>query len=268
RLSLAAVPSSSKPRSSASYSSCFAVLKPKCRDASLPSRPNTYVLGIAINSYSRAISPARSRTISKSTGTFCKNASAASEVLSSLTPMMTSPSSAYLRCIPSSHGSERRHGPHQEAQKSTTTTLPRYFEMSRSAAESSAAATAGSSETRRKEAAKKPLATRLCARVTIMRRLPSCWWIPGRETCSRGKSFAMGEVFFLSRPLKPVRQEVASEGMSRLFFQTPNAIFLDPYDDDFEPAATAAHRPVCRSGVDFPRFSSVVGAKRHAGTGP
>jgi hypothetical protein len=40
--------------------------------------------------------------------------------------MMVKPSSAYFWCIALSHGNERRHGTHQEAQKSSTTTLPAY----------------------------------------------------------------------------------------------------------------------------------------------
>jgi hypothetical protein len=44
-----------------------------------------------------------------------------------------------------------------------------------------------------------------------------------------------GQRFLLSRPLKSVRQEVASEGVSRLFFRTPHAIFLDNYDGTADP---------------------------------
>src|SRR5262245_41790657 len=38
--------------------------------------------------------------------------------------MISSPSGPYLRCIEFSHGNERRHGTHQDAQKSTQTTRP------------------------------------------------------------------------------------------------------------------------------------------------
>jgi hypothetical protein len=63
--------------------------------------------------------PASSKTTGKLGGNCARNLSVSARFLSTLTATMARPLPPYFCCISFIHGNERRHGPHQEAQKST-----------------------------------------------------------------------------------------------------------------------------------------------------
>src|SRR5471032_3064590 len=62
--------------------------------------------------------------MAKRAGVVVRNWRASALLASTLTPMICRPLAPYLACISFIHGKDWRHGPHQEAQKSTYTTLP------------------------------------------------------------------------------------------------------------------------------------------------
>ena len=57
-------------------------------------------------------------------GVSARNPSASARSLSTFTPTISRPAAPYFSCIAFSQGNERRHGTHQDAQKSTQTTRP------------------------------------------------------------------------------------------------------------------------------------------------
>src|SRR5680860_345775 len=64
----------------------------------------------------------------KVAGIWLRNSAAASGFWSTLTATISKPWFSYLACISFIQGKDWRHGPHQEAQKSSNTTLPRKSE--------------------------------------------------------------------------------------------------------------------------------------------
>src|SRR5688572_21132190 len=81
-------------------------------------------LGIVCTPNSLASAAAGSKRSANSAGTSARKPSASARSLSRFTAMICRPAGPYLRCIEFNHGNERRHGTHQDAQKSTQTTRP------------------------------------------------------------------------------------------------------------------------------------------------
>jgi hypothetical protein len=82
------------------------------------------VVGIATTPNASPACPETSRRIVNVTGTESRNAMIASSFVSSVRPRTRRPCAPYFVCRPSSAGKLARHGTHQGAQKSRTTTLP------------------------------------------------------------------------------------------------------------------------------------------------
>src|ERR1041385_9421057 len=89
----------------------------------LPSPSSTNALGMVLMPVLATSFCAASRTTVKDAGCSFRNASMSVRSSSTFTPMMTSPRSAYFFCNSFKAGNESLHGPHHEAQKSTSTTL-------------------------------------------------------------------------------------------------------------------------------------------------